>query len=216
MQQQQTARVLVVEDHPLVRLGISCSLQRHPRFSKCGEADSEVTAWGLVQSTGPDAVIVDLTLSSGSGLEFIKRLSRSRPEVQVVVSSMHDRAVYEQRVKQAGAYAYVSKDNGIDALLAALDEAVFSKKVGGAPQAIGREPHSGGSQFPITSLTDRELEVFRLIGKGRSTRQIADLQCRSIKTIESYRAKIKKKIGARTSEELARDAVRWVYEYDAA
>ena len=216
MEQKQIARILVVEDHPLVRLGLSCSLESHPRFTKCGEADSEVDAWDLVQSTKPDAVIVDLTLASGSGLDFIKKLSKRRPEVEVVVSSMHDRSVYEQRTKRAGAAAYVSKESGVDALLAALEKAVFSAKDGGRPQGVCREPHSESGQFPITSLTDRELEVFRLIGKGKSTRQIASKQSKSIKTIESYRAKIKKKIGVATTEELARDAVRWVFEHDAA
>lgn len=211
------ARVMVVEDHPLVRLGLSHTLASHPRLNKCGEADCEADAWQLFERTKPDAAIIDLTLTSGTGLDLIKRIVRKRPGVRIVVLSMHDKSVYEERSLRAGASAFVAKDAGAEVLMAALDQALFQRRKKVACEGFDA-PNLQQSQHttdPTDELTDRELEIFRLIGQGMSTRKISELQSRSIKTIESYRAKIKKKIGVTTSEELARDAVRWVVEHEA-
>jgi len=214
-------KVLIVEDHPLVRLGLSHALASHPSLQKCGEADNEVDAWNLIESTEPDVAIIDLTLNSGTGLDLIKKLALRRPEVRIVVSSMHDRCVYEERCLRAGAAAYVAKDSGIDVMLAVLDDIAESLASDAHPDASSTENFTCSSLAaeanPVTAcLTDRELEVFRQIGKGLSTRQIAESLHRSVKTIESYRAKLKKKLGLHSSEALVRDAVRWVFEHDAA
>lgn len=216
------ASVLIVEDHPLVRLGLSYSLASHPRLDKCGEADSVFEAWRMIATTKPDAVIVDLTLRSGSGLDLIRKIARKRPEIRVVVSSMHDRFIYEARSLRAGATAYVSKESGVETLLAAVENAVFNNKFDNTNSHSGDGCYKEAYDLPTNStcavvdLTDRELEVFRLLGKGRSTKQIASALHRSVKTVESFRAKLKKKLGLASSEELVRDAVRWVYEHDAA
>lgn len=213
------ARVAVIEDHPLVQLGLSYSLASHPRLNKCGEADCEVDAWQMIKNTSPDAVIVDITLRTGTGLDLIRKLSRKRPDIRVIVSSMYDKSIYEQRSLNAGASAYISKTSGVDVLLSTVEDVVFAqtKKQHSTDALPLNTPKDTAEPENLTSaFTDRELQVFRQIGRGMSTRQIAEELCRSVKTIESYKAKLKKKTGANSAEELARDAVRWVFEHDAA
>lgn len=210
------ARVLIVEDHPLVRLGLSHSLAQHPRLEKCGEADGELEAMQLIEEEEPDAVIVDLTLRNGAGLGLIKRLRQSRRRLAIVVSSMHDPCVYEHRSLQAGADAYVSKDRGVDDLMQAVDAALLTPAQESPPANDSQLLADKVRNDTTDKLTDRELEIFRLIGRGLSTRQIATTLHRSPKTIEAFRVKLKKKLQLSSSEELVRDAVRWVYENDAA
>ena len=178
------------------------SLKSHPGYTDCGAADNVVDAWELVESRNPDAAIVDLRLRNESALDFIKRLANRYPHVRIIVSSMYDQAVYEHRCFVAGAHAYIPKEWGIEKLLAALD--------GNATTTLDNP------DFLTSGLTDRELQVFQMIGEGQSTHQIATTLHRSVKTIESYRARIKKKLQLERSEELARDAARWVLERNLA
>ncbi len=204
------ADVLIVEDHPLVRLGLSHCLKAHPRLNKCGEAETETDACREVESKQPDVAIIDLTLKSGSGLDLIRKLSRRHPNVRIVVSSMYERVVYEQRALAAGADAYVCKQEGIDSLMRAVEAAAFER-----PER--QRPSAKIAEDPVTHrLTDRELQVFRLIGEGRSTREIGSELKRSVKTIEAHKAKLKRKLSLTNATELARDATRWVVASEAA
>lgn len=182
------------------------AIEAYPGLEWCGEAETEAEAWAATMDRQPDALIVDLTLKSGSGLELIKRIRSHKLATWIVVSSMYEPEEYANRCLEAGANAHLHKTAPIDELLGevvavARQEMPVAATLPLVPQPIG-----------VATLTDRELEVFRMIGEGYSTRAIAKSLCRSIKTIESYRAKIKKKLGAPTSELLARDAACWVFQ----
>lgn len=204
-------RVLVVEDHPLVRLGLATMIGADPRLEVCGEADSEEEAWRLIERLDPDVVLVDLVLRSGTGMDLIRRVASRRPSLRVVVSSMLDRGVYESRAMRAGASAFVSKNASIDLLLA---------EIGGAGPT--RSDASNRAQRVATtvgdavgSLSDREVDVYRMIGQGLTTREIAQRLYRSVKTVESYKARIKQKLAFRNAAELTRNAVLWASPSDA-
>ncbi|MCA9258997.1 MAG: response regulator transcription factor [Planctomycetales bacterium] len=211
-------RVLIVEDHPLVRLGLATSLSLDDDMTVCGEAETESDAWRSVRATRPDAAIVDINLRDGSGLDLIRRLRTAYPRMGIVVSSMHSRDSYEARSLLAGADAYVPKSQGAELLLACVREAIASRKEAHEAQAAALPSSDSQStltlathiQTPtIQDLSDRELEVFRLIGEGLTTRAIAERLHRSVKTIETHKARLKTKLGLSTSAELARDAARW-------
>lgn len=204
-----SADVFIVEDHALVRLGLSCCLASHPRLQKCGEADNDLDALEQIGRSSPDVIILDLTLRSGSGLEMIKRLRDRGSTARIVVSSMHERSVFEARVMRAGAYGFVPKESGIDQLLQLVEEAAFHPEL--------RDVLDQPAEVDVTqTLSDRELEVFRQLGRGLSTREIAQQLCRSVKTVETHRSRIKVKLGLNSPQELVRDAVRWVAEHVAA
>jgi DNA-binding NarL/FixJ family response regulator len=209
----KTARVLIVDDHSLVRRGMADLLSHEPDLTVCGEAADSVSAYQLVREAAPDVAVVDISLSNSNGLELIKEINASHPSVRIVVSSMHDETLFGERCLRAGAMAYVNKDEAAEKVVDAIRE-VLKGNLYLSPQlaqrmlqrAIGQveQPRS-----PLDDLTDREIEVFAMIGNGLTTRQIAERLDLSIKTIEGYREGIKAKLNLKNAAELNRHAVQW-------
>jgi DNA-binding NarL/FixJ family response regulator len=210
--------VVLIDDHPLVRQGVKLLLEQEPGFEVKGEASSAAEALSLVLREKPDVAVVDISLEDTNGVELVKDIRAMAEQTQVVVSSMHDESVYAQRALRAGALAYVCKDAPADQLVDAIKQ-VAQGRVYVSPtlsDQILRKMVSGGEEQvdedPIASLSDRELEVFQLIGQGLRTREIADRLCLSVKTIETYRENIKEKLNFKHGTELIQRAVLWTIE----
>ena len=206
--------VFVVDDHPIVRQGLTLLIDREPDLAVCGEAEEMHAALSAISAACPDIMIVDISLNGPDGLELLKNIRITLPRLPVLILSMHDESIYAERALRAGANGYIMKQEATDKVLVALrrilsGEIYVSTRIansmlqhyvhGGAPS-----PHSS-----ISELTDRELEVFRLIGEGHGTRQIAEALHLSVKTVESYQAHIKEKLCLRSARELVQHAVEW-------
>ena len=208
-------RIFIVDDHPLVREGLAQRIHRHPDYMVCGEADNARQALTGIARLAPDLVIADINLPGPDGLELIKNLQAQRPELPILVLSMHDESLFAERVLRAGARGYVSKQAGGQKLMEAIGR-IFQGHIFLSEGAADRLLGSLGSRkktappSPIALLTDRELEVFNLIGAARQTRQISRELHMSAKTVEAHRAAIKRKLKAKTGPELTRQAVLWV------
>lgn len=208
-------RILVVDDHPFMRAGLAQLIDRQPDMFVAGEAGNPAEAMLAVPRVKPDLVLSDITMPGRSGAEFIKDLHALHAGMPVLVISMHDELVYAERMLRAGARGYIMKEAGGEALLAALRQ-VLRGEVYVSPRLSARllENLSGGtprqSNSPIAKLTDREFEVFQLIGQGKSTHDIAAQLHLSTKTVDVHRANIKGKLGIADSTALVRHAVRWV------
>jgi DNA-binding NarL/FixJ family response regulator len=200
-----------VDDHPIVRLGIRQMLAAEPRFTICGEADSAAAALQLARSK-PDLALVDLSLEDGSGLELIRSLHEVAPDLRVLVLSMHDEALFAERALRAGARGYIMKQEAIDGLVHAVQEVLagrlfVSKRMSQhLLERIGQDAAPGDR---LGNLTDRELEVFDLIGRGMNTAGIAERLNVSVKTIETYRSNIKSKLDLKDATDLIRFAATW-------
>ncbi|MDP6542704.1 MAG: response regulator transcription factor [Phycisphaerae bacterium] len=211
----ETIRVLLVDDHPIVRQGVKMMITQEPGMVVCGEAESADEALAAMVESAPEVAIVDLTLKDSSGLELIKDAKIRCPKVAVLVLSMRDEAFYAHRVLRAGARGYITKEEGSDRIIEGIRAVVggriyLSDKL--AAKMIGTYvvgmPETGA---PLEeTLSDRELEVFELIGSGLTTRDIAGKLHRSGKTIESHREHIKSKLGLDNANELVTRAVQWV------
>lgn len=213
-------RILLVDDHPFMRAGMAGLIDKQPDLMVAGEAGDPVEALGRLAKGGIDLVLTDMTMPGRSGLDFIKDLIALHPDVLVLVVSMHDEVIYAERALRAGARGYIMKGAGGDNLLAAVRQIIaggvyVSPKM--AARVIdglsGRKPR--GSSSPIEQLTDREFEVFQLIGQGKSTRDIAEQLGLSPKTVDVHRGHIKEKLDLRDTTALVRHAVRWVESQDA-
>jgi len=208
-------RILVVDDHPFMRAGLAQLISRQPDLAVCGEAGNPAEAFRELARGIPDLVLTDLTMPGRSGLEFIKDLQATEPGLAVLVISMHDEAIYAERVLRAGGRGYIMKEAGGDNLLAAIRQ-VLRGEVYVSPRMSARilEAMSGrtprGSTSPIGKLTDREFEVLQLIGAGQSTRDIAAQLHLSTKTVDVHRGHIKEKLELKDTTALVRYAVRWV------
>jgi DNA-binding NarL/FixJ family response regulator len=208
-------RILLVDDHPFMRAGLAQLIDRQPDLMVCGEAGNPAEAFQQVAITKPDLVLTDLTMPGRSGLEFIKDLLATTSTVAVLVISMHDEAVYAERALRAGARGYIMKEAGGENLLAAIRQ-VLRGEVYVSPRMSARilEGLSGGrprgSSSPIEKLSDREFEIFQLIGQGKSTRDIAAQLHLSPKTVDVHRSNIKEKLELKDATALIRHAVRWV------
>ena len=211
------ARILIVDDHPLVRRGLGQLIADEPDLEVCGEAEDVSEALRQVNDVSPDLVIVDISLKSGNGVDLIKRIKARDEGVKMLVSSMHDESLFAQRVLRAGAMGYISKHEAPETVIHAIRQVLAggfylnsqSKDDMLRSVVSGRQTRAGVS---IEDLSDRELEVFELIGHGQTTRQIADRLHLSIKTIESHREKIKSKLNLKNAAELSRHAVQWLME----
>lgn len=208
-------RILIVDDHPFMRAGLAQLIDKQPGLAVCGEAGDPSAAMTELAKGRVDLVLTDITMPGRSGLEFIKDLQATHPKLPILVVSMHDEVIYAERVLRAGARGYIMKEAGGEALLAAirlvLDGAVYvSPKMSARvlDSLSGRKPR--GSSSPIEKLTDREFEVFQLIGQGKSTRDIAKQLHLSTKTVDVHRGHIKEKLGLTDTTSLVRHAVRWV------
>jgi DNA-binding NarL/FixJ family response regulator len=207
-----TVRILLVDDHPLIRDGLKSRLQTRSDWQVVGEADTTEDAIELIRELRPDVVIVDLSLKRGSGLDLIKHVSGMADAPKVLVCSMHEETLYAQRVLQAGAMGFVHKQHASEQIVPAVSRILsgrlhVSEAVAEQLMAhVTRHP-AGTDPSSVACLTDRELEVLEAIGRGSSAQQIANDLHLSVKTIETYRERAKKKLGLRTSSELLRFAV---------
>ncbi len=208
-------KLLIVDDHPMMREGLAQLINHEPDLTVCGEAGSANEALELVVKLKPDLVLVDISLPDKSGLELIKDLHALHPGVKMLVISMHDESLHAERALRAGARGYIMKQEGGEKLSEAIRQVLAGHiYVSGKMSARILEVFSGqrtkASRSPIERLTDREFEVFSFIGQGIGTREIARRLSLSIKTIEVHRANIKQKLGLKGATELVRHAVRWV------
>ncbi len=212
-------RILIVDDHPLVRKGFARLIGDEPDLEVCGEAADETEALQLVAASAPDLVIIDLSLAGGSGINLIERIRAQYSDVRMLVASMHDASLFAERVLAAGALGYLNKQEAPDNIIRAiyrvlggkvyLSEELTDRLLDGLTGAV-RVP----GQSPMQRLSNRELEVFELIGRGMTTGKIADHLQLSIKTIETHRENIKKKLQLVSGQELTRRAMHWVMERD--
>ncbi len=206
-------RVLIVDDHPMMRQGLAQLIDNEPDLRVGAEADSAGAALDLVIAQKFDLVLLDVSLPDKNGLEVIKDIRAQKPELAILVVSMHDEALYAERVLRAGARGYLMKQEGGKKLLAAMRQVLagqisVSEKMSAQILEIfsGRRAESAS---PVERLSDREFEVFQLVGQGRSTREIAAQLHLSVKTVEVHRANIKTKLKLKSAVELVRYAVRW-------
>lgn len=210
-----TKTILIVDDHPLVRRGLTALIESEPDLVVGGEAATSRAALEAIRHLQPDLAIVDLALGDDDGLNLITQIKSRHPEIPILVLSMYDESVYAQRSMRAGARGYVTKQQLDDTLLDAIRcllagemymSADLQRQL--AAQFIGGQTLE--TESPLNRLSNRELQVYRLIGQGRTTREIAETLRLSIKTIESHRAKIKNKLALSSSAELAQSAAQWV------
>jgi len=209
------ARILVVDDHPLLREGVSQLINRQHDLEICGEADNVTNAFGAVEKTKPDVILLDLRLGYGDTLELIKSIKARYPDVRILMLSQYDEAIYVERALRAGADGYVIKQEAADEVLAAIrtvlaGDMYVSRKLAILVLHKLLSKRNIGPGQTLENLTDRELQVFQLIGSGLTTRQIAAELRLSVKTIEAHREKIKSKLGLRNASELVRSAVTWM------
>ena len=207
--------ILIVDDHPMLRRGLAALIESESDLTVCGEAATGAAALEAIRTYSPDLVIVDLALDGGDGLDLIKAMKARHPEIPALVLSMYDEAVYAERALRAGARGYVSKQQLASTVLAAIHrllggEAYLSDNLEAQLAARYLSGRTLSTDSPEYSLSDRELQVFRLIGQGRSRRQIADALHLSIKTIESHCQHIKQKLRLESAGELAHRATQWV------
>jgi DNA-binding NarL/FixJ family response regulator len=209
-------RILVVDDHSIVRHGLSLLLQREPDIAVCGEAGTYDEALAMAVELKPDIVLVDITLKDRSGLDLIRELSKKIPGICCLVLSMHDEAEYADRALRSGARGYVMKEDADDVIVQAIRH-VLQGEVYVSPVMSNRlirqmssDQRDRNDATGIASLTERELEVFACLGEGFSTRKIAEKYGLSERTIEVHRANIKKKLQCEDASQVLREAVRWV------
>ena len=209
------AKVLIVDDHPIVRQGLCQLLNGESDFVVCGEAENARKAMALIPEVKPDLAIVDITLQGTNGIELIKNIVAQWPDLPILVLSMHDESLYAERALRAGAKGYVMKQEATEKLTGALrrilnGQIYVSEKLADKMMRKAIDGKSVQDTSPVAVLSDRELEVLHLIGQGHGTRQIAEDLNLSVKTIESHRAHIKEKMNLKTAPEMVRFAVQWV------
>ena len=208
------SKVLLVDDHPVVRFGLANMIDAEPDLTVCGHAEDLGSALEAITATNPDIVILDISLNGPSGLELLKLIRETDLNLRVLVLSMHDEMVYAERALHAGANGYLMKQEATETVLLALRR-ILAGDIYVSEEVTRKvlERSSGGSsaapRSPLDVLTDREMEVFRLTGEGRGTREISDQLHLSAKTIETYQAHIREKLGLRNARELLQRAIQW-------
>jgi DNA-binding NarL/FixJ family response regulator len=213
---EKKERVVIVDDHPLFRERLSELINHELDMEVCGEAENAQQAIDLIRNTAPDLAIVDITLKGSSGLELIKSIKALPIGVPVLVLSMHEESLYAERALRAGATGYITKHEAADNVLLAIRRVLAGEVYlsGTMTSVFLRSLTTGVKSMPrlLDRLTDRELEVLELIGRGHTTRQIADTLQLGIATVDTYRARIKEKMNFRNATELQHFAIRWVRE----
>ncbi len=213
----KTTRVVIVDDHPMLRERLALLIEKEPGMVVSGEADNVQQGLDLIESQWPDIAIVDLTLKGSSGLELIKDLKARAIPTPVLVLSMHDESLYAERALRAGALGYITKQAASEEVLAAIHRVLsgnvylsrdFTEKIVNQMAGAGLP----AEYSPLHLLADRELEVFRLIGLGQTTREIATALGLGLKTVDTYRERIKQKLNLKNAAELYRKATCWVQE----
>ncbi|MBN1478319.1 response regulator transcription factor [Candidatus Sumerlaeota bacterium] len=213
----ETVQILLVDDHPLFRQGLAQLINQESDLEICGEADTARQALTLAERLSPTLAIVDLTLEESSGLDLIRRLRSLHPELRILVVSMHDEMLCAERALRVGARGYVMKREAAECVLSAIrtilaGEVYLSERVRARLRPIGDSPGGGEGTSPTTVLSDREFEVFQMIGQGLTPRQVAQQLHLSVRTIEAHREHIKKKLGIRSAAELLKYAIHWNQE----
>jgi len=203
-----------VDDHPLVREWLTNLINQQADLAVCGEAESGPQAMSGILAARPDVAIVDIALKDSSGIELIKDLKQSCPTVAVSVLSMHEESHYAERALRAGARGYIMKRDTTRKVIAAIhkvleDELYVSEAIAASLAARFVAGKTRANDSPVDQLSDRELEVFELLGQGRGTRQIAEVLRVSVKTVQAYCARIKEKLNLASASQLVREAVRW-------
>ena len=212
-EKQSAKRVLIVDDHPMMRQGLAQLIDNEPDLKMCAEADTAAQAMTVLAGAKVDLVLLDISLPDKNGLEVIKDIQEQKAGVPILVVSMHDEALYAERVLRAGARGYIMKQEGGKRFLQAIRQVLtgqiyVSEKMSARILEIF-SGHRMEASSPIERLTDREFEVFHLIGQGRNTKDIAHHLRLSIKTVEAHRVNIKQKLNMKTATDLMRYAVRW-------
>lgn len=207
-------RILVVDDHPIIRQGLALMLNREADLVVCGEAEDATGAMLVMASARPDILIVDISLNGPDGLDLLKNIRTTHPALPVLILSMHDESIYAERALRAGANGYIMKQEATEKVLVAIrrilnGEIYVSERIANKMLKHYITGAGGLKNSSISDLSDRELEVFRLIGEGHGTRQIAEELHLSIKTVESYQAHIKDKLSLRSARELMQHAIQW-------
>ena len=210
----QKTRILIVDDHPMMREGLASLLGTQPDMVVCGEAETAAQALDMIPSQRPHLVIADITMPGKSGIELVKDIAAMYPEVATLAVSMHDETVYAERVLRAGARGYIMKKEGGKRILEAIrkvraGEVAVSERMSAQILRIFAGRRGGDEESPVRQLTDREFEVFELIGRGVGTAQMAAALHISAKTVEVHRSHIKKKLQIKTGSELIAYAARW-------
>jgi DNA-binding NarL/FixJ family response regulator len=215
-------RILVVDDHPIVREGLADLINKEKDIEVCGCAENIPQTIKAIKELDPDVVTVDISLEDASGLELIKDIKIQFPGLPVLALSMHPESFYAERAVRAGAKGYITKQEATKNVITAIRK-VLSGGLYLSEQMKEKLLHSlvGDSESdaavsPIDRLADRELEVFSLLGQGRATRQIAEQLCLSVKTIETYRSRIKEKLSLSSGSELLQCAFQWANRQDKA
>lgn len=211
--QRPRKRVLIVDDHPIVRHGLRRMIEAAPDLAVCGEAETEADAKRAIRDLVPDVVIVDLTLGHGDGLELVRDVKAHHPRLPMLVLSMHEETIYAERLLAAGAMGYIMKQAASDQLLVALrrvlggqiylSEALEERLRGGS------QVQDASSADPVSRLSNRELQVLALLGRGLSSREIAADLVLSVKTVESHRQSIKRKLNLATNAQLLQYALNF-------
>ncbi len=213
-------RVLIVDDHPVFRHGISALINAESDLEVCGEASSSPTALDAMRTLSPDVALLDISLPGTNGIELIKLMKAEQPKLPLLMLSMHDESLYALRALKAGALGYVMKAEALTHVLDALRK-VLRGEIYVSPRLSERlifqaiQTAEGGSGSPVDRLSDRELEVLELLGRGFGTKEIAGELHLSVKTIETHRAHIKEKLGFRDAGEMVRFAIDWVAQEKA-
>jgi len=213
--QRSKHSVLIVDDHPVVRQGLAQLINQEKDLEVRGYAEDAFQAMQAIKDVQPDMIIVDISLKDTSGMDLIKDVKIQYPNLPILILSMHDESLYAERALRAGAKGYIMKHEATERVITAIrrvlageiyvSDSMAAKMV--SKLATGIAPQNAS---PIECLSDRELEVFRLIGEGHKTRDVAEKLHLSVKTIETYRAHIKEKLGFKDGNELFRFAVEWV------
>lgn len=208
-------RIYLVEDHPIFRLGLKELIEQEEDLAVCGEAEEIAEALVGIEAEKPDMVIVDVALKGRNGLDLVKTLEEIRPSLPILVLSMHEESIYAERAIRAGALGFIMKHETADKIITAV-RSVLAGNVYLSDRMktvlIGKLARKGAAEplAPEAQLTDREIEVFEMMGRGMTTKEISDALYLSPKTIGTYRERIKEKLGHRNAVEMQRHAVQWV------
>jgi DNA-binding NarL/FixJ family response regulator len=207
-------RILVVDDHPMMRTGLAHLINKQPGLEICGEAGSPAEAMKNISKNRPDLILADITMKEGSGLEFIKDVRAIHGDMRILVVSMHDEKVYAERVLRAGACGYIMKEESGEYLITAIQRVLaggvyLSDAMSARMLQSLAQPKSRDNDSPLRRLTDREFEVFQLIGQGKNTEEIAGQIHISPRTVDVHRANIKEKLNLKAGAALIHYAVQW-------
>ena len=213
-------QVLIVDDHPIVRQGLRRLIDQERDLAVCGEAETAREATAVIRTLEPDVVVVDISLKQGDGIELVRDARARCPTLPILVLSMHDETIYAERLLAAGANGYIMKQAASDQFLMALRRVLgggvyVSEAVGNRLIQRVASGHADSPANPIERLSNRELQILRMIGRGLSSRQAAEELSLSVKTVEAHRQRIKRKLNLATGSQLVQFAVSWMSQSEA-